>query len=227
MITVLIVDDDPHIRELLRFYLQKEGYKTIEAVDGADALQRLEKEPIQLAIVDIMMPNIDGYQLCKEIREFYDIPVLMLTAKGEITDKEKAYLAGTDDYIVKPFEPKEVLFRIKALLRRFQMINEEKIQIGNTVINRKNYEVQSDGRTIILPLKEFELLTQLASYPDRIFSREQLINLVWGNDFIGNDRTIDVHIKRLRERFSASGFQFSIQTVRGLGYKLVIEAGGS
>lgn len=223
MITVLIVDDDPHIRELLRFYLQKEGYQTIEAVDGQDALQRLEGEQVHLAIVDIMMPNIDGYQLCREIRADYDIPVLMLTAKGEITDKEKAYSAGTDDYIVKPFEPKEVLFRIKALLRRFQMINEEQIHVGNTIINRKSYEVQSEGKTLILPLKEFELLAQLASYPDRIFSREQLIDLVWGNDFIGNDRTVDVHIKRLRERFSPEAHQFSIQTVRGLGYKLVIE----
>lgn len=223
MLTILIVDDDPHIRELLRFYLQREGYKTIEAVDGSDALERLEEEQVHLAIVDIMMPNIDGYQLCREIREFYDIPVLMLTAKGEITDKEKAYLAGTDDYIVKPFEPKEVLFRMKALLRRFQMINEEKIQLGNTIINRKNYEVETEGKTIILPLREFELLAQLASYPDRIFSREQLIELVWGNDFIGNDRTVDVHIKRLRERFSTDRFQFSIQTVRGLGYKLVME----
>ncbi len=221
MITTLVVDDDPHIRELLRFHLQREGYKTVEAVDGQDALQLMEEEQVHIAIVDIMMPNVDGYQLCKKIRGLYDIPILMLTAKGEITDKEKAYLAGTDDYIVKPFEPKEVLFRMKALLRRFQMINEEQIYLGKTIINRKSYEVETDGKTIILPLKEFELLAQLASYPDRIFSREQLIDLVWGNDFIGNDRTVDVHIKRLRERFTADRFQFSIQTVRGLGYKLV------
>lgn len=220
MLTILIVDDDPSIRELLRFYLQKERYWTIEAADGQKALQHLEQEQIHLAIVDIMMPNIDGYQLCQEVRQTYDIPVLMVTAKGEITDKEKAYLAGTDDYIVKPFEPREVLFRIKALLRRFQMINEEQIQIGNAVINRKNYEVEAAGKTIILPLKEFELLAQLASYPDRIFSREQLIELVWGNDFAGSDRTVDVHVKRLRERFSAEKHQFYIQTVRGLGYKL-------
>jgi len=220
LLRILIVDDDPHIRELLRFYLQKERYQTVEAVDGHDALKRLEETQIHLAIVDIMMPNIDGYELCKEIRENYDIPVLMVTAKGEITDKEKAYVAGTDDYIVKPFEPREVIFRIKALLRRFQMINEEKIHIGNTVINRKSYEVEAAGKTFILPLKEFELLAQLASYPDRIFSREQLIDLVWGNDFIGSDRTVDVHIKRLRERFSAEQHQFVIQTVRGLGYKL-------
>ncbi|HLR68924.1 response regulator transcription factor [Virgibacillus alimentarius] len=220
MINILVVDDDPHIRELLRFYLQKEHYQPIEAVDGQDALKRLEENQIHLAIVDIMMPNIDGYQLCKEIRAYYDIPVLMLTAKGEIIDKEKAFLAGTDDYLVKPFEPKEVLFRIKALLRRFQMINEEKIHVGEITINRKNYEVAIGDKTIILPLKEFELLAQLASYPDRIFSREQLIDFVWGNDFIGNDRTVDVHIKRLRERFSPEQSKFSIQTVRGLGYKL-------
>lgn len=220
MITILIVDDDPHIRELLRFYLQKEGYQTMEAADGQEAIAHLEVNRIQLAIVDIMMPHVDGYQLCEEIRKFYDIPVMMLTAKGEIADKEKAYLAGTDDYIVKPFEPKEVLFRIKALLRRFQMTNEEIITIGNTIINRKSYEVQANGKTIILPLKEFELLAQLANYPNRIFTREQLIDLVWGNDYEGNDRTVDVHIKRLRERFPSNQHNFSIKTVRGLGYKL-------
>lgn len=223
MITILIVDDDPHIRELLRFYLQKDGYKTIEAVDGQDALQRLEGSSVHLAVVDIMMPNVDGYQLCKEIRNDYDIPVLMLTAKDGISDKEKAFLAGTDDYIVKPFEPKEVLFRIKALLRRFQITNEEVIRIGkDTVINRKSYEVQTKGKTMILPLKEFELLAQLANYPNRIFSREQLIQLIWGNDYEGNDRTVDVHIKRLRERFAPMEAGFSIQTIRGLGYKLEV-----
>ncbi|MBD1222928.1 response regulator transcription factor [Virgibacillus halodenitrificans] len=220
MITILIVDDDPHIRELLRFYLQKEGYQTEQATDGNEALKILELKRIHLALVDIMMPNMDGYELCKEIRDYYDIPVMMLTAKGEITDKEKAFLAGTDDYIVKPFEPKEVLYRIKALLRRFQMVNEEVIHLGNTVINRRSYEVTYHNKNLILPLKEFELLAQLASYPNRIFSREQLIELVWGSDYEGNDRTVDVHIKRLRERFAEEGQDFTIQTVRGLGYKL-------
>ncbi|WP_060680629.1 response regulator transcription factor [Virgibacillus halodenitrificans] len=220
MITILIVDDDPHIRELLRFYLQKEGYQTEQATDGNEALKILEHKRIHLALVDIMMPNMDGYELCKEIRDYYDIPVMMLTAKGEITDKEKAFLAGTDDYIVKPFEPKEVLYRIKALLRRFQMVNEEVIHLGNTVINRRSYEVTYHNKNLILPLKEFELLAQLASYPNRIFSREQLIELVWGSDYEGNDRTVDVHIKRLRERFAEEEQDFSIQTVRGLGYKL-------
>lgn len=222
MITILVVDDDPHIRELLRLYLQKERYQLLEAIDGQEALDILERERVQLAIVDIMMPNINGYELCKQIRRYYDIPIIMLTAKGEITDKEKAYKAGTDDYVVKPFEPQEILFRIKALLRRYQMINQEEIQIGKTTIDRKSYTVYTKGKTMILPLKEFELLAQLASFPNRIFTREQLIELVWGNDFTGNDRTIDVHIKRLRERFSQSQKDFTIQTVRGLGYKIEV-----
>ncbi|MEC5425826.1 response regulator transcription factor [Virgibacillus sp. C22-A2] len=194
MITILIVDDDPHIRELLRFYMQKEGYKTLEAADGKEALQHLDETAVHMTLVDIMMPNVDGYELCQEIRTYYDIPVLMITARGEIS-------AGTDDYVVKPFDPKEVFFRIKALLRRFQMINEEIIYLGDTMINRKSYEVKSQGKTIILPLKEFELLAQLADFPNRLFSRELLIDLVWGNDYEGNSRTVDVHIKRLRERF--------------------------
>lgn len=221
MITVLTVDDDPHIRELLIYYLKKENYQIVEAVDGIDALEKLEKERIHLAIVDIMMPNMDGYELCEKIRTGYDIPVLMLTAKGEIADKEKAYLAGTDDYIVKPFDPREVLFRIKALLRRFDLENEETIQIGNAIINWESYEVEVKGQTIILPLKEFELLGQLAKKPDKTFTREQLIELVWGIDFSGNDRTVDVHIKRIRERFAKTDCGFSIETIRGLGYKIV------
>src|SRR5690625_4585009 len=221
MITVLTVDDDPHIRELLIYYLKKDGYDTMEAEDGVDALQKLADHHIDLAIVDIMMPNLDGNELCEKIRTDYDIPVLMLTAKGEITDKEKAFAAGTDDYIVKPFEPREVLFRVKALLRRFQRINEEVIRIGKTVINRKSYEVTTNGEAMVLPLKEFELLAQLANYPDRTFSREQLIENVWGNDYQGKARTVDVHIKRLRERFDVENSGFSIETVRGLGYKII------
>ncbi|MGM8365704.1 response regulator transcription factor [Virgibacillus sp. W0181] len=220
MYTILVVDDDPNIRELVGFYLAREGYRTVDAVDGSDALQKLETNNIQLAIVDIMMPNIDGYALCKQIRAYYDIPILMLTAKAEISDKEKAYLAGTDDYVVKPFEPKEILFRVKALLRRFQMVNEEKITVGNLIIDRNNYEIDFQGKLMVLPLKEFELLAQLASYPDRTFTREQLIELVWGYDYDGNDRTVDVHIKRLRERFPDQQAGFFIRTIRGLGYKL-------
>ncbi|WP_280689062.1 response regulator transcription factor [Lentibacillus salicampi] len=222
MVTIMIADDDPHIRELLRFYLQKEGYRTLEAADGEEAAAQLETDHIQLAIVDIMMPHVDGYQLCTAIRNDYDIPVIMVTAKGDITDKEKGFSAGTDDYMVKPFEPKEVLYRIKALLRRFNKASKDIIQLGDTVINRKSYEVRTNGKTIILPLKEFELLAQLASFPDRIFTRNELIVLVWGQDFVGYDRTVDVHVKRLRERFSENNSDFLIKTVRGRGYKLEI-----
>lgn len=222
MIHILIADDDQNIRELVRYQLQKEGYVVSEAADGNEALQILAKEQIHLAIVDIMMPHKDGYELCKEIRSFYDIPVIMLTAKDQLVDKEKGFRHGTDDYLVKPFEPKELIFRMKAVLRRYQMINANTIVLHQTVINRKSYEVSCNGHTIILPLKEFELLSQLASYPNRVFTREELIQLIWGADFEGDERTVDVHIKRLRERFSKRTNDFTIKTVRGIGYKLEV-----
>ncbi|KQL41292.1 heme response regulator HssR [Bacillus sp. FJAT-25509] len=222
MIRILIVDDDSHIRELLKMYLQTEGYTTFEAANGDEASRLLENQQINLAIVDIMMPGKDGYQLCEEIREYYDFPVILLTAKSELSDKEKGFAVGTDDYLTKPFEPKEILFRIKALLRRYNMISAQKIKLNETVIDRKSYEVYCNGKLLMLPMKEFELLSQLASYPDRIFTRDELIQLIWGADFEGDDRTINVHIKRLRERFSNLTDDFSIKTVRGVGYKLEV-----
>ncbi|MFF3024918.1 response regulator transcription factor [Gottfriedia sp. NPDC057948] len=222
MIRILIVDDDSHIRELLKMYLQTEGYTTFEAANGDEASALLEQQQINLAIIDIMMPGKDGYQLCEEIREYYDFPVILLTAKSELSDKEKGFAVGTDDYLTKPFEPKEILFRIKALLRRYNMISAQKIKLNETVIDRKSYEVYCNGKLLMLPMKEFELLSQLASYPDRIFTRDELIQLIWGADFEGDDRTINVHIKRLRERFSSLTNDFSIKTVRGVGYKLEV-----
>ncbi|MFD3446529.1 response regulator transcription factor [Microbacteriaceae bacterium 4G12] len=222
MIHILVADDDVHIRELLRHYLQREGYLLFEAEDGVAASDILERERIHLAIVDIMMPNKDGYELCEEIRKYYDIPVIILSAKDQIIDKERGFSAGTDDYLVKPFEPKELLFRVKALLRRYQIVSSEVITLKQTTIDRKSYEVKCNGSTIMLPLKEFELLAQLASYPGRIFTREQLIELIWGVDFEGDVRTVDVHIKRLRERFSKRTDDFTIATVRGMGYKLEV-----
>ena len=222
MINILIVDDDAHIRELLKHYLQTEGFNTFEASNGEEASDLLTKQQIQLAIVDVMMPNKDGYQLCEEIRNYYDFPVILLTAKDQLIDKEKGYAVGTDDYITKPFEPKEVLFRIQALLRRYQMVSAKKIHLNDTVIDRKSYEVHCNGKLLMLPMKEFELLSQLASYPDRIFTREELIQLIWGADFDGDDRTVNVHIKRLRERFTNLTDDFSIKTVRGVGYKLEV-----
>jgi len=218
---ILIADDDPHIRELLRFYLTNERYDLVEAEDGVEASLLLEKHQVHLAIVDVMMPRKNGWELCEEIRKYYDIPVILLTAKGEIEDKAIGFLSGTDDYVVKPFEPEELLFRMKALLRRYQMVSKNVIHIGETIIDRNNYEVKTQKGKLILPLKEFELLAQLASQPEQIFTREQLIELVWGHDYMGDSRTVDVHIKRLREKFNVRD-GFTITTVRGLGYKLEV-----
>lgn len=167
---------------------------------------------------------MDGYALTKEIRNLYNIPVILLTAKNQIEDKEQGFEAGTDDYLIKPFEPKELSFRIKALLRRYEHRPDESIlRIGSTMINKKSYEVQIEKRTLLLPLKEFELLYFLISKPMQVFSREHLIEQVWGIEYKGDERTIDVHIKRLRERFSKLADDFQIKTVRGVGYLLEVQ----
>ncbi|MEK8131972.1 response regulator transcription factor [Paenibacillus filicis] len=224
-IRLLVADDDPPIRELLRLVLQKEGYLVIEAEDGEQAVHLLETNSVHLAVVDVMMPARNGWELCRHIREHYDIPVILLTARGELGDKEQGFLSGTDDYMVKPFEPKELLFRIRALLRRYQVVSSEKIRLNQTVINRGSYEVSIDGEPVPMPLKEFELLAQLAAHPGRIFTREQLLRLIWGADYEGGSRTVDVHINRLRERFQHRTGDFIITTMRGLGYKLEVHGG--
>jgi len=221
---LLVADDDPYIRELLRLLFRKEGYTVHEAENGEQASVILNTATIHAAIVDIMMPVKNGWELCEEIRRDYDIPVLLLTAKGGLDDKEKGYLSGTDDYLVKPFEPKELLFRVKALLRRYQVVSAELIRLNGTVIDRNSYEVKIGGEAVALPLKEFELLAQLASHPGRIFTREQLVQLIWGADYEGDSRTVDVHIKRLRERFADQADDFVITTVRGIGYKVEVKA---
>lgn len=219
---LLITDDDPNIRALVRYVLTREGYRMHEAQDGTEAVGILERLPIDLAIIDIMMPHMDGYELCEHIREHYDIPVIMLTAKDQLPDKAKGYLMGTDDYVTKPFEPEELLFRVKALFRRYHRVSSDLIRMNRIAIDRKNIEV-SDGESVfILPMKEFELLAQLAQYPGRLFSRDELIRLVWGEDYEGDDRTVDVHVKRLRQRFSDYAEDFTIQTVRGIGYKIEV-----
>lgn len=222
---ILIADDDSHIRELLTLVLKREGYTVFQAADGGEASKFLEQETIHIAVIDVMMPVKNGWEICEEIRRYYDIPVILLTAKGDVKDKEIGFLSGTDDYMVKPFEPKELLFRIKALLRRYQMVSSDVIRLNQTVIDRNSYEVKTGDETIILPLKEFELLSQLASFPGKIYTREQLLQLIWGADFQGDSRTIDVHIKRLRERFMHRSEDFVITTIRSVGYKL--EVGGS
>lgn len=226
MTNLLIVDDDMNILRLVTIYLSEQGYQVFQAKEGMEALAILKKEACDLAIVDVMMPFMDGYALTKEIRKQYDIPIILLTAKNQIEDKEQGFQAGTDDYLVKPFEPKELSFRIKALLRRYDHQTDESIQrIGSTTINKKSYEVQIGNRTLLLPLKEFELLSYLISNPKQVFSREHLIEQIWGLDFEGDERTVDVHIKRLRERFTKLTDDFQIKTVRGVGYLLEVQRG--
>lgn len=220
MSTILVVDDDANIRKLVSLHLHEEGYTVLEAENGQQAFAILEKEVCDLAVVDIMMPVVDGYELTRNIRNDYDIPVILLTAKNQIEDKEKGYLSGTDDYLVKPFEPRELLFRIRALLRRYKKQSDTIIQIGSVTISKKSYEVQIGSQIILLPLKEFELLFFLASHSGQVFSRDHLIEKVWGIDYDGDERTVDVHIKRLRERFSNLTADVHIKTIRGIGYSL-------
>ncbi|MCC3645883.1 response regulator transcription factor [Cytobacillus oceanisediminis] len=221
MINILIVDDDINIINLVDVHLSEAGYKVYKAQDGIKALSILSKNKINLAVVDVMMPYMDGFSLTRNIRQEYDIPVVLLTAKNHIEDKEKGFQSGTDDYIVKPFEPKELLFRIQALMRRYNKNhNESIIRTGNTTINKNSYEVQIGERTIFLPLKEFELLYVFISNPMQVFSRAQLIEQIWGMDYEGDERTVDVHVKRLRDRFSKLTDDFTIKTVRGIGYLL-------
>lgn len=222
MAKILVVDDDSHLREIVNVHLQQAGYEVIEASDGVQASLLLESDLVDLAIVDLMMPNKDGFRLSEEIRKYYDIPIIILTAKDSLIDKAKGFQAGTDDYMVKQFEPEELIFRIKALLRRFEVADKQVIKLHQTSIDKGSYEVICNNKTYMLPLKEFELLYQLASFPNRTFTREQLIEKIWGIDFDGDVRTVDVHIKRLRERFKFIANDFVIKTIRGIGYKLEV-----
>jgi len=219
----MIVDDDTNIRELTRVLLRNSGFDTCEGKDGRDALQKITDENPDLAIVDVMMPNMDGYELCRKLRQYYEnLPVLMLTAKGELPSKIKGFEVGADDYLTKPFEGEELIMRVRALLRRYKIEVSQTIQIGAAVIDKNSYSVTVDRVKRDIPMKEFELLFKLAGFPGRTFSRDQLIEDVWGYYFDGNERTLDVHISRLRERFPAETSGFKITTVRGLGYRLEV-----
>jgi DNA-binding response OmpR family regulator len=218
------VDDDPHIRELVEVFLRAEGMDEIYgASDGLEALQILEGNNIDLAIIDVMMPNMDGWELCRRMRHNYDFPILMLTAKGETSQIVKGFELGSDDYLVKPFEPVVLIARVKALLKRYQISAAQSVTVGRLRMNRKTYEVSSEYGEITLPLKEFELLFKLGSYPGQTLTRDRLIEEIWGYDFEGNERTLDVHINRLRERFNQDNYGFVIRTIRGLGYRLEAE----
>lgn len=222
MTTILAVDDDPNIVELVRITLSGAGYSVIKAANGKEALEKMAEEVPDLAVVDVMMPEMDGYALTKKLRSEWDIPVLLLTAKGELEDKEKGFLAGSDDYLVKPFEPKELLFRIRAILRRYDKAVDVFIEAGPLSINRQTYEVTIGKKVLLLPLKEFELLSVLASRVNQVFTRDILLDRVWGFDYEGDEQTLSVHIKRLRDKFEGLPEGIRIVTVRGVGYKLEV-----
>ncbi|WP_138755814.1 response regulator transcription factor [Paenibacillus sinopodophylli] len=217
---IVVVDDDPNIRELVSLFLKREGYQVVEAIDGVDALERLESVRPDCAIIDVMMPRMDGWALCAALRESYDIPLLMLTAKGETTQKVKGFELGADDYMVKPFDPPELVARVKTLLKRYRITASQRVEFGAVVMNQADFHMTAGGEKVNLPPKEFELLFKLASYPGKTFARDQLIEQIWGMDYEGDERTVDVHIKRLRDRFPEESYRFRIVTIRGLGYRL-------
>lgn len=222
MPTILVADDDANIRELVCLFLRNDGFETVEAADGQEALSVYTSKKVDLVVLDIMMPIMDGWTLCKELRRADpDLPLLMLTARGETWEKVKGFELGADDYLTKPFDPLELTVRVKALLKRYRIGSTQTIQFGNIILDRQTYKVTRGTESFTLPLKEFELLYKLAGTPGQVYTREQLINQIWGIDYAGDDRTIDVHIKRLRERFATTP-DFRIETMRGLGYRLEV-----
>lgn len=225
---ILVADDDLNICELLRLYLEKEGFEVVMAHDGEEAVARFESEKPSLILLDIMMPKLDGWQVCRQIRQKSDCPIIMLTAKGETFDKVLGLELGADDYVVKPFDTKEIVARIKAVLRRSGPVgaaaNEVKeVSYDKLTVNMTRYELKVDGKVVDAPPKELELLFHLASNPNRVFTRDQLLDEVWGFEYYGDSRTVDVHIKRLREKLEGVSDQWSLKTVWGVGYKFEVK----
>ncbi|KXK66742.1 putative heme response regulator HssR [Christensenella minuta] len=220
MFHILVAEDDKNLRRLMAAYLEQSGYEVYHAEDGEAALSILDSTHIDLIISDIMMPNMDGYELIEELRNAgFTLPVLMVTAKETFEDKKKGFLVGTDDYMVKPIDMDEMLLRVAALLRRANIANEHKLQLGDGVLlDYDSLTVRAHGKLFELPKKEFYLLFKLLSYPKKIFTRQQLMDEIWGMDAEADERTVDVHIKRLREKFENLP-EFKIITIRGLGYK--------
>ncbi|AGX43147.1 response regulator transcription factor [Clostridium saccharobutylicum] len=220
MSKILVVDDDKNINKLIQSLLENENYEVIVSFDGKDALEKLDNEKVDMLITDVMMPNMDGWELCREVRLFSNMPILMLTVLGETTQKVKGFVIGADDYLTKPFEPIELIARVKALFRRANINDSMSITVGNLVIDKNSYIVKTNSENFTLPPKEFELLFALASTPSKTFSRDSLIEDIWGYDFDGNERTLDVHIGRIRDRFPQEQFGIKITTIRGLSYRL-------
>lgn len=225
-IKVLAVDDDRNICELIGLYLKKEGYTVYYAYDGEEALERFHEVSPQIVLLDLMLPKIDGIGVCRAIRAESNVPIIMITAKGETFDKVLGLEMGADDYIVKPFETKELTARIKAVLRRYDMKpdNETKeVDYPDLHISLENYELTIDGTTLDVPPKELELLYFLASHPNKVFTREQLLGEVWDFDYYGDSRTVDVHVKRLREKLENKEHTWQLKTVWGVGYKFEVK----
>ena len=224
---ILIADDDTNIVELISLYLTKEGYETKKAYNGREALKHLQSFGPNLMILDIMMPEMDGYAVCREVRKMSSIPIIMLTAKGETFDKVLGLELGADDYLVKPFDTKELVARVKAVLRRTESkeSNNKRLIFPGLTINLSNYSVTFQEKDIEMPPKELELLYFLASHPNQVFTREQLLNQIWGYEYYGDTRTVDVHIKRIREKLDQGEEEssWSIKTVWGVGYKFEVK----
>ena len=224
---ILIADDDTNIVELISLYLTKEGYETKKAYNGREALKHLQSFAPNLMILDIMMPEMDGYAVCREVRKMSSIPIIMLTAKGETFDKVLGLELGADDYMVKPFDTKELVARVKAVLRRTESkeSNNKRLIFPGLTINLSNYSVTFQEKDIEMPPKELELLYFLASHPNQVFTREQLLNQIWGYEYYGDTRTVDVHIKRIREILDQGEEEsgWSIKTVWGVGYKFEVK----
>lgn len=219
---ILVVDDDNNICELLRLYLEKEGYDVTIAHNGGDAVKLFQKISPNLMLLDIMLPVLDGWQVCREVRKLSDTPIIMLTAKGETFDKVLGFELGADDYVVKPFDAKEVMARVKAVLRRSGSASEgatKEVRYDKLTINLTNYELIVDGKRIDTPPKELELIYHLASNPNRVFTRDQLLDEVWGFDYYGDSRTVDVHVKRLRGKLEGVSDKWELKTVWSVGYK--------
>ena len=224
---VLVADDDKNICELLRLYLVKEGFQVVLAGDGEEALARFSAENPDIILLDVMMPRLDGWQVCREIRKKSECPIIMITAKGETFDKVLGLELGADDYVVKPFETKEIVARIKAVLRRTGKSAAEndikEVSYDKLVVNMTKYELKVDGKVVDTPPKELELLYHLASNPNRVYTRDQLLDEVWGFEYYGDSRTVDVHVKRLREKLEGVTDKWTLKTVWGVGYKFEVK----
>lgn len=222
---VLVIDDDINICKLIKLYMEKEGFEVATVYDGIKAMDVFKSFTPNIVVLDIMLPGADGWQVCREIRKISNIPIIMLSAKGETFDKVLGLELGADDYLVKPFEPKELVARLKAVLRRYnnKEIDSREVVYPNFIINKSNYTLKIYGKELELPPKELELLFFLASHPNKVFTREQLLEHVWGFDFYGDSRTVDVHIKRLREKIDQEGQSWQLKTVWGVGYKFEVK----